>query len=509
MSIDLRLRNESTKTAVDLILFTFQDSATSQLRTALTNKDLSPTELYELQLQLAGTAPFKLATVGEKAEPAIGAGKSSVFTIEVVGIPGLVNGTVQVDYAHLGVDLSDVGDKFYTRQLSVPIAVTVNAGVEIPRCNLLPFCGDFAWSNKDRASRSTRPEAELKSVSKSLARSPSHIDDGQFTSLLARLGLGSHGENHCLLLLDLRNVWPSPLSVSVQVRESVGGSSSPTDPWRRAYTVHESLQPGHITRAVLLVPRVHVSDPHAPIPLIGPQNQFVVRESKLSIEAEQANREAFWYREELLKLVRGTWREDNTGREGTMDLRRGIRLNARMIYSLKIEDVEISLSIHTSKTPAGHSSPVSQLGRSRFRLHTNSFAVLTTKVHNRGSTELRSVVRIQPSLRDQPHTIALDLSKRLAWTGMLQRVLHPPLAPDEVREINLGVMALAAGAYEIGATVEELKLKQATPTPHVGAQSRGTDITTTTTTSRPKAGRRIWHTREPCMIDAIEVESLP
>lgn len=497
-SFDIVLRNESRATAVDLVSFTFQDSATMQLRTALMNKDLSPTDVYELQLQLVGRTPLTYATRGENEGPAIPAGGTAAFTIEVLGIPGLLNGTVQMNYAHLGSNLSDMKDRIYTRQLSFSVAVTVNAAIEVPRCNMLPFSGDFAWLNKQRVSSSSAQAVDSSGVmvprlrSRSPSLTPSQTDGGQFTALLARLGLGSHGDDHCLLLLDLRNVWPFPLSISVQVRESSKTSSSPTDLWRRAYTVHESIQPGHVSRAVLLIPRVYVSEPYKPIPLIGNQRQFVVSVSKLSMEAEQANREAFWFREELLKHVRGSWREDSTAREGTIDLRRGIRLNTKMIDALRIEDMEINLSIQPS-TPSGTPpSPVSQEGRSRFTLQTNSFAILNIKVHNRSSGNIHVVLRIQPSLREQPHNIALDMSKRFAWTGMLQRALHPPIGPDEVREASLGIMALCAGGYEIAATVEELKAPVQDPSSRrMDSYGRSND-------------RRIWHTREPCLIDAVD-----
>ena len=37
--------------------------------------------------------------------------------------------------------------------------------------------------------------------------------------------------------------------------------------------------------------------------------QYVVSSSKLSPEAERSQRELFWYREELFKVVHGRWRE--------------------------------------------------------------------------------------------------------------------------------------------------------------------------------------------------------
>ena len=98
------------------------------------------------------------------------------------------------------------------------------------------------------------------------------------------------------------------------------------------------------------------------------------------------------------------------------------------------------------------------------------------------------VVRLQPSLRDQLHSVALDLVRRFAWTGMLQQTLHPPIGPNEQKEMEVGLMALCEGAYEIGATVEEM----------IGAPEKPGVLLD----GLPR--RRIWHARDPCMIDAEE-----
>ena len=45
-----------------------------------------------------------------------------------------------------------------------------------------------------------------------------------------------------------------------------------------------------------------------PIPTLS-DKQFVVAQSSLSQREEQAQRELFWYREELFKFIRGRWRE--------------------------------------------------------------------------------------------------------------------------------------------------------------------------------------------------------
>ncbi len=491
-SFQITIHNASSTASADLLLFTYQDSATSQLQDALAGRELSPAELYGLQLQLAGKPSLRWVPESDDgSDPSISAGEISTFTFEIFGKPALLSGVIQVDYAHVGVPPSEIKERFYTRQLRHPISLTVNGAIDLPRCNILPFTGDFAWKNQLRADQG------LRSRSGTVDKVEPARNDDQLMPLLSRLGLGSHGSDHCLLLLDLRNVWPNPLSISIQVRESTAKTSSPTDPWRRAYTVHELLQPGHISRVVLLVPRIFIPEPHAPIPLIGNQRQFVVSASKLSAENEAASRENFWHREELLRYIRGSWREDSTGREGVIDMRKGIWLNSRMIDVMKIDEIEISFSIHPFNAASESEEEltdtifVKQSGRSRFVLKPRTFATLTVKIHNHSAEPMHLLLRLQPSLRNQPHTIALDLSKRFAWTGMLQRSLHPPVQPGEIREADLGITAFCEGDFEIGATVEELRVPKRT----AAAQSDGAPLM--------PAKRRIWHAREPCLIDAV------
>jgi len=44
------------------------------------------------------------------------------------------------------------------------------------------------------------------------------------------------------------------------------------------------------------------------IPMLS-NRQFVVEKTKLSSEEDKLQRELFWYREELFKMVQGHWRE--------------------------------------------------------------------------------------------------------------------------------------------------------------------------------------------------------
>ena len=535
------LKNLSSAVPTDLLSISFKDSTAAQLQSALSNKDLTLSELYELELSATRNQSFKWIRTASDPEPKIDPGGSVKTEVEVFGKPGLSRGSIHVDFGYLGVPKSQVKDRFYTRQLVIPIAITVNASVELIRNDLINFTSDFVWQNQQRqqsrpssSSTSSTPESQ----SRHHTRRRTSKDENTFSSLLSRLGLGSSDDNeHCLLLIDLCNSWPNLLTTSIQVRQTPSkdpSSSSSSDLWKRAYTVHETQQPGHTSRLVLILPRLYLSNPHAPIPSLNPstKRQYVVNTRKdASLEAELAAREAFWYREELLNHIRATWREDSTGRTGTINMR-SLRLNARMIPALKLEDLAISLSL-SSTPPPNHpptpppdsspsaatkndaqetSHPIQTLGRSKFAISTSTFHTLTTTLHNRTPYPIHPLLRLQPLLRNQQHNIALDLTKRFLWNGVLQRAL-PVLKGGETRDVSLDFCVLAKGEYEVGASVEEVRRinvsrdgKDKEGAIDEDFAARGPGKGTGAGVGAREEERRVWHAREPCVIIATDRE---
>lgn len=487
----LTFANEAGSVAADLLLMTTEDSVTTQLQDALSKKDLTPAEIYEIQNQIATKPAISVKKEDStQADVALEPAKDTIYTVEISGRAGLVSAAVQTDYTHLGLPSSEIKDTFYTRQIRFPIAITVNGSVEIPRCNILPIHGDFSWSSpQDSRSVSPHEGGELDS---SLLRA------SDSSSMHTWLKAQTDGRDYCMLSLDLRNVWPQPLSINVQARKPPSDNFSDDDSWDDAYSVHETLQPGIVTRVVLLVPRIFLEDPYVAIPNLDTQKQFVVSASKLSVEAETTIRESFWYREKLLECLRGTWTEDSSGRHGQIDLRKGIRLSPRMVDALKLDHVDIQYSLTLFKNESDDKSAtedgvgVTQVGRSHFVLPSETFASLKVRVQNHTEDTLRLLLRLQPSLRHQPHNVALDLSKRFAWSGVLQRAIHPAIEPRGFCEAELGIIALVQGNYNINASVEEIKGRRKQPP------------TKTTDTVRMGPERRIWHARSPCLIDAVD-----
>jgi hypothetical protein len=496
----ITLQNSSS-CPVDFVLFTFQDSTTKQLQSALSNRDLLPVEIYELELKLATKPALRWRREGQDpSDCSIAAGENASFTVDVLGKPGLQDTTVQIDYSRVGAAPGELPDVFYTRQLFVPLTVTVNASVEVARCDILPFSGDFAWKN------SIDPPVDSVKESESLL---STTENDPFSQVLSRLGNGVYGPDHCVVLLDLRNAWPSPLSVWLRVSEqsieAIPSEQANKDDPNGQYSVDGDLQPGQVCRFVLVLPRIFLDNPHAPIPVVntGNRRQFVVSANKLSFEAEGASREAFWFREEFLKRVLGGWKESATGREGSIDLR-NVRLNDRMVEAMRLEDVEITYSL-TSPSSSDGSQAIEQTGRSRFRVKTDDLLTLNVTVRNRSSRPIHPLLRLQPSLRHQPNNVALDLTRRLVWTGMLQQAL-PILPSGESTTTTIGVTVLCRGEYEFGASVEEARLLRpfcpddnASNSAAASYDDGGIKDTFGADVVRR---RRIWHAKELCIIQA-------
>ncbi|KAJ5566903.1 hypothetical protein N7535_006209 [Penicillium sp. DV-2018c] len=504
-TFSISLQNAS-QCPVDFVLFTFQDSTTRQLQSALSNKDLSPVEIYELELKLASKPALRWRREGrDPSDCAIAAGQKASFTVEVLGKPGLQDATVQIDYSCVGAAPGELPDIFYTRQLFVPLTVTVNASVEVARCDILPFSGDLAWKN--------HIEPPVDSLEKPDALLTTNEKD-PFSQVLARLGNGAYGHDHCVVLLDLRNAWPSPLSVWLRVSEqSMAGPSAETvtkNETEGKYSVDGDLQPGQVSRFVLVIPRIYLDNQHASIPVVntGTRRQFVVSANKLSFEAEAASREAFWFREEFLKRILGGWKEASTGREGSIDLR-SIRLNNHMVEAMRLEDVEMTFSLTSPSSSPENYQAVEQTGRSRFRVKTDDLLTLNITVRNRSSRPIHPLLRLQPSLRHQPNNIALDLTRRLVWTGMLQQAL-PILRSGESTTASIGITVLCRGEYEFGASVEEARLlrpsfgqeKDSTAAGDSTSHGNNDDDIMDTFGADVVRRRHIWHSKELCIIHA-------
>jgi hypothetical protein len=143
---------------------------------------------------------------------------------------------------------------------------------------------------------------------------------------------------------------------------------------------------------------------------------------------------------------------------------------------------------------------IKQVGKSKFEVEVDDFITLDTKLRNRSSSTIYPLLRLRPYLGDQPHEVALDLGKRFAWGGVLQRVL-PSIAPGADISVKLTMCALCAGELEIGATVEETKVAL-----HASdLVNDGKNEVQVLDALLDGAKRRIWTAEEGCRIIALDV----
>lgn len=463
------LQNLSPDTPADLLLFSFQDSTQGPVHTAITNRDATAAELYEYELVLAERQALRHRKVDD-AQRYIPPGGTKTFEFEILGKPGLTSGTIQVDYAHLGVPQEEIQAQFHTRQVCLELAVTVNASVELARLDILPIQGDVPKPLWNR-----------------LGAQASASDPGSDTSSML------DSEKYCLLVLDLRNAWPSNMLVHL---EGEGG-----------FAMEEHILPGNTNRVVFPVPRVYLEDPHASIPALNPsrQRQFVVSTSKITPETERGNRESFWFREKILESFKGSWKTlSGPSKQGYIELR-GIRLSPRMIDAVKIDEVGIDISV---TSPASAAAPASPSHDST--VYADDFLQVKVRLTNRTTQPIYPTLRLMPALCHRPLNVALDYTRKVAWNGTLQQFL-PLLEAHATTELSLGVTALCRGEFEMMASVEETRLWTSPDEDDAerkkkeeGRQRSDTQIMMDALLGAKE--RRIWHSRHRCLVRVLDRE---
>ncbi|KAJ6438278.1 trafficking protein particle complex subunit 9 [Purpureocillium lavendulum] len=441
------LENTSS-TPVDFMLFSFKDSTQAPLQEALNKRDATPAELYEYELILMKRQALRLPRSDQGRN--IAPGGEATFEFEILGKPGLTHATIQVDYTYLGVPRDEVTEQFYTRQVSLDLTVTVNASVELTRVDALPLFGHIPESFWERMGGKAPEDAE----------------------------------DYCLLSLDLRNAWPSHMAVHLEGQEGLA--------------VDENILPGKTSRVVMPIKRIYVEDPHEAIPSLNPSRtrQFVVSTSKISPDMERSNREAFWYREKVLDMLRATWRTTSLPkRSGAVELR-NIRLTNRMIEAVKVDEVGIDISVNGVDT--GDSSMVNAA-------YVDEFMQLKVHVTNRTAKPMYPLVRLMPALRHRPGNVALDHTRKFAWNGTLQQQL-PRLDGNASTDFIIGVTPLCRGEFELAASVEEMKVWEDEKSEAAGQGRPRSDTQRMMDAALGGKQRRMWHSRRPYLLAVRDPE---
>ncbi|EAQ86526.1 hypothetical protein CHGG_07779 [Chaetomium globosum CBS 148.51] len=496
-TFSVTLQNLSTTTPADFLLFSFKDSTQEPLQLALGNRDATATELYEYELVLAKKQPLRLKNRGD-SKRFIAPGQTATFDFEILGRPGLTHGLIQVDYAHIGVPHDEVAEKFYTRQVSMELTVTVNASIDITRVDVLPLTGSIPAPLWSRATNNNHDQS---------------TPPPDFTA-----------DTHCLLLLDLRNSWPSQMTIHLS---SSPPADNPSETDTQPIEVEAHILPGNTARLVLPIRRVYLEDPHAFVPALNParQRQFVVS-TKVAPEAERQSREAFWFRERVLDALSARWRTAAVAgsaavaggrcREGEIDLR-ALRFSPRMVEAVRVDEVDVAISVVDPATgePLAPSSTSSSTNTGRFAVDVDAFLQLRVRVTNRSARPVYPLLRLTPVLSHRPFNVSLDFTRKMAkfaWNGNLQQALPLLEGNGGVAEVAMGVTALCRGEFEVLGSVEEARLwvdpeevarereREKEEGGRKGGKSEAEAQVMILGAALGKRERRVWHARRGCRL---------
>ncbi|QSL65998.1 hypothetical protein MERGE_003135 [Pneumocystis wakefieldiae] len=377
---------------INFLLLSFSDSTINPLKDALASKNISREEIYELELFLYKRQA--LVWNNKVSHFSLKPDCEEVLEIEILGKRGLTDAKIQIDYGNVQ-DNSSHG-RFYTRRVVVPVIVTVNASLELVNCDVINIVNDI------------KKRENISDISE------------EMDSLFQYAGIHEHEEvEYCLGLLDFRNIWPKPLCVYLNVQNEGD----------ELFKIEKFIYPGETNRLIFPLKRIYISreDSQKPIP-ISSTRQFVVSNTKKDLEVhDYQQRESFWLREALFKIIDGTWVQPGVDRKGVIELR-GLRMTPKMVSSLKVEDIIVVLEI---------SGIVKKIQRFTWLVKLYEFVTFTLKITNRKEYPIKTLVRIQPSLRYQNQTY-VDLSRYVAFNEKYTAVF------------------MNRGEYEIMASIQEL-----------------------------------------------------
>ncbi|KAJ7452373.1 TRAPP II complex [Mycena galericulata] len=380
---------------IDFLRLVFDDSTIAPAQQALANGDLSVFDTYETEYDLLHRPVFSWNKEDTKDIPP---GHKLTVNVNCYGKVGCTSGTVHVSYSYVHrpvATLDSAPQVFHTRQLSYPVMVTVYHMLECHGMDILPF------------------------PSYPLELDQEHTDsDDQY--------LGNE-TGWCLFSVEVRNTYGLPFEVSFE-RIQQGKPRGTTS------TV---VSPGSTSRMVIPIKKFILSEAHIsqPIPTLS-DRQFIVTKSKLSETQERAQRELFWYREELFKNLRGRWREAGGSRSGDLSLRQQ-RMTLPMLETLRTETASIHMSLFSYVDSDNIPVP---LNDGKYYPQSSEFVYLRTKVTNLSLTSLVFTVDFD-----------LQASQHLVFEGLLRDVPIGRLESGESREVETGLCFLAYGRYEISA----------------------------------------------------------
>lgn len=441
-TIKMTLENVSSL-PVDFVRLSFDDSTIAPAQAALVEGEMSVFETYETEYALIHRPLFSWDAGEGEERKVIGPGEKRMLDVRCFGKAACTTGTIHVSYGYLNRNQDDQQEEedaaprvFHTRQLSYPIMVSVYEMLECQDMDILPYLafGPSSSSMHPDLSLSLNPiasssNAQLHPSTSVLSTSTSGSSQWNREQMQASMRDIDNEKGWCLFSIEVRNAYGLPFDVSFErCQEGVQGM-----------TVSTTVPPGSTSRIILPLRKFTLPEEvtREPVPTLS-LRQFVVTKSKLSKEEEKLQRELFWYREEVFKIVKGRWREAGGTRYGEISLRKQ-RFSLPMLELIRTESASVELSLWTYDGESEREFPA-QKGLCSPPM--NDFVYLRTRVRNLSSTS---------KILTLDH--ALTPSQYIIYEGTLLRQPVGRLGPGEEKVVETPVWFLAEGKYEVKAEV--------------------------------------------------------
>ncbi|BGP40785.1 hypothetical protein JCM10449v2_004750 [Rhodotorula kratochvilovae] len=451
----IRISVENTSSSpIDFVKVTFADSLSASTQAYLAEYELSAPEAFELEADNIDRPVFRW---NGSSQTAIAPGASHVVEIQCRGKIGCGYGSIQLDYGYLERDAVRTSKTFHTRQLFCDVFMTVHRAVvahtlEVSRLKALPEGGTTHGRSASVVSLGQRGAA----LDKRLEDSLREVDDGE----------------HCLLAVDVMNVYGKPFEVKLERHEEQN----------EFYQVRQRIEPGATLRMLVRLDRIALTAEQLaqPIPALT-ERQFVVAKVKRSEEEARFERELFWYREELFRRVALTWNEVGSLRSGEISLR-GMHLDKPMLDVLRGDAVDIALFL--GENPSAEPGAFELQGRGArltYSAAADEFIDVCARVTNHSVSPLQLTLRLElrPPESSRASSAALAHLARYVVIEGVSPVALPLLAPGETGDARVSMCLLAQGRYELSCVVEEAGAGLGTGTER----------------------RRAWGPREPLVVD--------
>lgn len=432
-SFKILLKNLSN-IKINYLAFSFLDSTIEPLSKALQSKDLPVNEIYEIEYYLLKRKPLRIQKSEINKLKFIQPLDFLHLKFDIKGKRGMRDAQIILEYGNkITEDARQAQYSSYFRRISIPISVTVSPSVELAGCDLIPLFNNV--NNRIGAgsdAQGAKLGLEQKNIWAYLNRRTAKISD------------------YCLLVVDLRNSWNQKFKVTLSSSELVFPTSEELENALSeekksfstdddAFVVSETIAPGHTERFILPIKRIEFSSEYLERSIPSLRNkQFVVQESKYSKEEFKHIREAFWYRKDLLRHIKGQWIEEGSKRQGYIEMR-GVRLSQRMVSVLRIEKIGIEMSLLGAVNTGLY-----------WEVKAEEFVTIRTRIVNRSNSPLKGIIRHVPISNNNA-----PIDRKILYNGVLQLNVSPGVAAGQSQEFDLGMVILEKGEYEWGAIFDE------------------------------------------------------